>query len=139
MWIAFLHISSGLRNEQSLNLERRLRFQTYALTDKLPTVDEVDIFGYRFEEQEPPGSRSFFTEIIASISDIKFGKDGRYLLSRDYMSLKVCNSYHSYLGNWEFFRVLGAMHRLFTFRHSADLFDILDCWRKIFLISLTWC
>lgn len=42
-----------------------------------------------FEEQEPPGSRSFFTEIIASISDIKFGKDGRYLLSRDYMTLKL--------------------------------------------------
>ncbi|CAL5439542.1 unnamed protein product [Camellia sinensis] len=41
-----------------------------------------------FEEQEAPGSRSFFTEIIASISDIKFGKDGRYILSRDYMTLK---------------------------------------------------
>ncbi|KAG5008654.1 hypothetical protein JHK87_017169 [Glycine soja] len=42
-----------------------------------------------FEEQEAPGSRSFFTEIIASISDIKFGKDGRYILSRDYMTLKL--------------------------------------------------
>ncbi|KAK4267340.1 hypothetical protein QN277_024132 [Acacia crassicarpa] len=42
-----------------------------------------------FEEQEAPGSRSFFTEIIASISDIKFGKDGRYVLSRDYMTLKL--------------------------------------------------
>jgi len=43
----------------------------------------------RFEEQEAHGSRSFFTEIIASISDIKFGKDGRHILSRDYMTLKV--------------------------------------------------
>ncbi|KAF5466468.1 hypothetical protein F2P56_016392 [Juglans regia] len=42
-----------------------------------------------FEELEVPGSRSFFTEIIASISDIKFGKDGRYILSRDYMALKL--------------------------------------------------
>ncbi|KAM7471813.1 hypothetical protein LguiA_009996 [Lonicera macranthoides] len=42
-----------------------------------------------FEEQEAPGSRSFFTEIIASISDIKFGKGGRYILSRDYMTLKL--------------------------------------------------
>ncbi|MBA0683913.1 hypothetical protein Goari_025538, partial [Gossypium aridum] len=42
-----------------------------------------------FEEPEAPGSRSFFTEIIASISDIKFAKDGRYILSRDYMTLKV--------------------------------------------------
>lgn len=43
----------------------------------------------RFEEQEAPGSRSFFTEIIASISDVKFARDGRYLLSRDCMTLKV--------------------------------------------------
>ncbi|KAG9151027.1 hypothetical protein Leryth_003130 [Lithospermum erythrorhizon] len=42
-----------------------------------------------FEEQESPGSRSFFTEIIASISDIKFTKNGRYILSRDYMTLKL--------------------------------------------------
>ncbi|GLU14364.1 hypothetical protein SLE2022_309400 [Rubroshorea leprosula] len=42
-----------------------------------------------FEEHEAPGSRSFFTEIIASISDIKFAKDGRYILGRDYMTLKL--------------------------------------------------
>ncbi|OVA07263.1 Protein phosphatase 2A [Macleaya cordata] len=42
-----------------------------------------------FEEHETAGSRSFFTEIIASISDIKFGKDGRHILSRDYMTLKL--------------------------------------------------
>uniref|UniRef100_A0A1J3F7K9 Serine/threonine-protein phosphatase 2A 55 kDa regulatory subunit B n=1 Tax=Noccaea caerulescens TaxID=107243 RepID=A0A1J3F7K9_NOCCA len=42
-----------------------------------------------FEEPEAPGSRSFFTEIIASISDIKFSSNGRYILSRDYMTLKL--------------------------------------------------
>ncbi|MBA0810561.1 hypothetical protein Gohar_002543 [Gossypium harknessii] len=42
-----------------------------------------------FEEQEAPGSRSFFTDIIASISDIKFAKDGRHILSRDYLTLKL--------------------------------------------------
>ncbi|WOK93846.1 serine/threonine protein phosphatase [Canna indica] len=42
-----------------------------------------------FEEHEAPVSRSFFTEIIASISDIKFSKDGRHILSRDYMTLKL--------------------------------------------------
>ncbi|KAE9621405.1 putative transcription factor WD40-like family [Lupinus albus] len=42
-----------------------------------------------FQEQEASGSRSFFTEIIASVSDIKFGKEGRYILSRDYMTLKL--------------------------------------------------
>lgn len=44
---------------------------------------------YRFEEPEAAGPKSFFTEIIASVSDIKFAKEGRYLLSRDYMTLKV--------------------------------------------------
>ncbi|KAM7253611.1 hypothetical protein ACFE04_021765 [Oxalis oulophora] len=44
---------------------------------------------HRFEEQETPGSRSFFTEIIASVSDIKFARDGRYIVSRDYMTLKL--------------------------------------------------
>ncbi|XP_010263768.1 PREDICTED: serine/threonine protein phosphatase 2A 55 kDa regulatory subunit B beta isoform-like isoform X3 [Nelumbo nucifera] len=42
-----------------------------------------------FEEHGTPGSRSFFTEIITSISDIKFGTDGRHILSRDYMTLKL--------------------------------------------------
>eukprot|EP00475_Leptophrys_vorax_P013058 TRINITY_DN19444_c1_g1_i1.p1 TRINITY_DN19444_c1_g1~~TRINITY_DN19444_c1_g1_i1.p1 ORF type:complete len:537 (+),score=27.57 TRINITY_DN19444_c1_g1_i1:289-1899(+) len=42
-----------------------------------------------FEEQEPPGNRSFFSEIIASISDIKFARGGRYILSRDYMTMKL--------------------------------------------------
>ncbi|KAG4124855.1 hypothetical protein ERO13_D10G063500v2 [Gossypium hirsutum] len=48
-----------------------------------------DFHAKLFEEPEAPGSRSFFTEIIASISDIKFAKDGRYMLSRDYMTLKL--------------------------------------------------
>ena len=45
-----------------------------------------------FEEQEAPGSRSFFSEIVASVSDLHFAGDagsGRYLVSRDYMSVKV--------------------------------------------------
>ncbi|KAL1918439.1 uncharacterized protein VTP21DRAFT_3099 [Calcarisporiella thermophila] len=42
-----------------------------------------------FEEEDDPSSRSFFSEIISSISDIKFSADGRYILSRDYMTLKI--------------------------------------------------
>ena len=42
-----------------------------------------------FEEEEDPASKSFFSEIIASISDIKFSRDGRYILSRDYLTLKL--------------------------------------------------
>ncbi|OQR99228.1 protein phosphatase PP2A regulatory subunit B [Achlya hypogyna] len=42
-----------------------------------------------FEDQEDPASRSFFSEIIASIADIKFSPDGRYIISRDYLTLKI--------------------------------------------------
>ncbi|KAF8057777.1 PP2AB2 [Scenedesmus sp. PABB004] len=42
-----------------------------------------------YEEVDTSGSKSFFSEIIASISDIRFSRDGRYILSRDYMSLKL--------------------------------------------------
>eukprot|EP00850_Spirogloea_muscicola_P015180 SM000114S24143 [mRNA] locus=s114:274273:279152:+ [translate_table: standard] len=42
-----------------------------------------------YEELEAPGSRSFFSEIIASISDIKFARGGRYILARDYMTMKL--------------------------------------------------
>ncbi|XWS60756.1 hypothetical protein CRYUN_Cryun07bG0063400 [Craigia yunnanensis] len=41
------------------------------------------------QDAECQGSRSFFTEIVASISDIKFSLDGRHILSRDYMHLKL--------------------------------------------------
>lgn len=42
-----------------------------------------------FEEEDDPSRRSFFSEIISSIADIKFSRDGRYILSRDYMCLKL--------------------------------------------------
>lgn len=42
-----------------------------------------------FEEPADAGSKSFFSEIISSISNIKFSRDGRYILSRDYMNLKL--------------------------------------------------
>ena len=42
-----------------------------------------------YEEQEDPETRSFFSEIIASISDIKFSPDGRYIIARDFLTLKV--------------------------------------------------
>ncbi|KAG8505827.1 Serine/threonine-protein phosphatase 2A 55 kDa regulatory subunit B gamma isoform, partial [Galemys pyrenaicus] len=42
-----------------------------------------------FEEPEDPGSRSFFSEIISSVSDVKFSHSGRYMLTRDYLTAKV--------------------------------------------------
>ena len=42
-----------------------------------------------FEQEEDPSSRSFFSEIISSISDVRFSNDGRYILSRDYLTVKI--------------------------------------------------
>ncbi|GAA5840141.1 hypothetical protein JCM3766R1_004108 [Sporobolomyces carnicolor] len=42
-----------------------------------------------FEEEEDPSNKSFFSEIISSVSDVKFSRDGRYILSRDYLTLKI--------------------------------------------------
>jgi len=42
-----------------------------------------------YEDTEDNAPRSFFSEIIASISDAKFTWDGRYMVSRDYLTLKV--------------------------------------------------
>lgn len=41
------------------------------------------------EEPEDPTNRNFFSEIISSISDVKFSHNGRYLMTRDYLSVKV--------------------------------------------------
>lgn len=61
-----------------------------------------------FEEPEDPTNRSFFSEIISSISDVRFSNNGRYMISRDYLSVKVwdlnmdskpveCYNVHEYL------------------------------------------
>jgi len=48
-----------------------------------------DRYAKMFEEEEDQASKSFFSEIISSLSDVRFSRDGRYILSRDYLSLKV--------------------------------------------------
>eukprot|EP00210_Caulerpa_lentillifera_P008542 g8148.t1 len=42
-----------------------------------------------FESPELPQDHSLFSEIVNSISDLKFSGDGRYLLTRDYLTLKL--------------------------------------------------
>ena len=41
-----------------------------------------DTHSKMFEEPEDPTNRSFFSEIISSISDVKFSNSGRYMISR---------------------------------------------------------
>ena len=42
-----------------------------------------------FKQEEDASSRSFFSEIISSISDVRFSNDGRYIVSRDYLTVKI--------------------------------------------------
>lgn len=48
-----------------------------------------DNYAKMFEEPEDPSNRSFFSELISSIADVKFSHNGRYMLTRDYLSVKV--------------------------------------------------
>ncbi|XP_062222751.1 serine/threonine protein phosphatase 2A 55 kDa regulatory subunit B beta isoform-like [Phragmites australis] len=48
--------------------------------------DHVRIFQDRENRIQP---KTFFTEIISCITDLKFTSDGSYLLARDYMNLKL--------------------------------------------------
>ncbi len=49
-----------------------------------------DRWAKEFEESADSSARqSFFSEIIASISDIKFSPCGRYILTRDYMQMRL--------------------------------------------------
>jgi len=40
-------------------------------------------------EKEDPAKKNFFTEIVASISDACFSKNGRYIYARDFLTVKV--------------------------------------------------
>lgn len=48
-----------------------------------------DSHAKQFEEWMDPAQHSFFTEITSSISDVRFSFDGRYIASRDYMTVKI--------------------------------------------------
>lgn len=55
------------------------------VTDARPVPSSAAVF----EEPEDPSNRSFFSEIISSISDVKFSHSGRYIMTRDYLTVKV--------------------------------------------------
>lgn len=80
-----------------------------------------------FEEPEDPFSRSFFSEIISSISGIKFSNNGRYLISRDFVSVKLwdinmnsrpveCYHVHEFLRS-----------KLCSLYESEHIFDKFEC------------
>lgn len=80
-----------------------------------------------FEELESQANKSFFSEIIASISDITFSKDGRYILSRDYMTLKLwdLNRENAPVATYNVHEQLRA--RLCDLYENDSIFDKFDC------------
>ncbi|GAX82314.1 hypothetical protein CEUSTIGMA_g9743.t1 [Chlamydomonas eustigma] len=80
-----------------------------------------------FEEVESQANKSFFSEIIASISDITFSKDGRFILSRDYMTLKLwdINKESSPVATYNVHEQLRA--RLCDLYENDSIFDKFDC------------
>ena len=49
-----------------------------------------DSHSRQFEQEDDVSTKSFFSEIVASIADVKFaGSEGRYVVSRDYLTVKV--------------------------------------------------
>lgn len=42
-----------------------------------------------FDEPEDPSNKSFFSEITSSISNARFSRDGRYIVTRDYLTVRV--------------------------------------------------
>ena len=45
--------------------------------------------GTRFEDTSVKQQKNFFTDIVSSISDAKFTMDGRYVVSRDFLTVKT--------------------------------------------------
>ena len=45
--------------------------------------------GIKFEDSNNKAQKNFFTDIVSSISDVKFTLDGRYAISRDFLSVKT--------------------------------------------------
>eukprot|EP00955_Chlamydomonas_euryale_P071961 361250-Chlamydomonas_euryale.AAC.29 len=80
-----------------------------------------------YAEAESQANKSFFSEIIASISDISFSEDGRYILSRDYMTLKLwdINKENAPVATYNVHEQLRA--RLCDLYENDSIFDKFDC------------
>ncbi|CAA2992752.1 serine threonine phosphatase 2A 55 kDa regulatory subunit B beta isoform-like isoform X1 [Olea europaea subsp. europaea] len=80
-----------------------------------------------WKDVESHGPKSFFTEIIASISDLNFANDGRHILSRDYMNLKLWDM-HMDARPVATYRIHEQLRpKLFDLYNNDAIFDKFDC------------
>lgn len=79
------------------------------------------------QDHEAHGSKSFFTKIVTSISDIKFAKDGRHILSRDYMNLKLWDLRMETSPVATFMMHEYLRPKLSELYNSDSIFDKFDC------------
>lgn len=89
-----------------------------------------DKYKFLLEQEENPQERSFFSEIIASISDIKFSPCGRYILSRDYQTVKLWDLVMPQRGPVESYPVHNHLNqKLCTLYENDCIFDKFEvCW-----------
>ncbi|KAI0980655.1 hypothetical protein GJ496_000002 [Pomphorhynchus laevis] len=80
-----------------------------------------------YEVKDDPSSRNFFSEIISSISDIRFDHTGQYMLTRDYMFLKVWDC-RQQTGPVEQYSVHPHIKQRLCVMYENDfIFDKFDC------------
>ena len=92
-----------------------------------------------FEEEDDPSRRSFFSEIISSIADVKFSRDGRYIFVGLFSSvvglfglilrcyLPAFSEFHAHISPYILIPRLRSRTAYFIFRYS--IFDIgYDTW-----------
>ena len=82
-----------------------------------------------FEQEPNPQDRTFFSEIIASISDMAFSPNGRYMLSRDYLTVKLWDLCMTGRGPVETFPVHSFLsQKLCTLYENDCIFDKFEIW-----------
>lgn len=80
-----------------------------------------------FEEPEDVNNRSFFSEIIASISDVKFSHNGRYMISRDYLTVKFWDLHMDSKPVETFYVHEYLRNRLCSLYENDCIFDKFEC------------
>ena len=79
-----------------------------------------------FTVEEDPRDRSFFSEIIQAVTDVKFSPDGRFIMSRDYLTLKLWDV-NMGAKPVKTYNVHDLKSKFGELYESENLFDKFDC------------